>query len=269
MNKQLLIALSAALALNLPAFADTGTSSGLEKSRAPEIADPEDRTGIRDSADGVRQAPSRDDDGMRARMGTGTSNKELTSEVRDAANVYRAIVKGSQGEIPKSTRMNAKCIAVFPNLISAGLVVGGMHGTGVASCKTTDGSWSPVSPVSLSGGSIGLQAGAKSSDLVLFLMDEPAVTALKQGRFVVGGEVSAVAGNYDASAQTEPKGVIAYSRTEGAYAGATLNGVNLSRSTEELRRFYGPNADFAAILDGRTTPEHAALSKPFTDLLPS
>ena len=74
----------------------------------------------------------------------------------------------SSNQIPSSVLSKAKCIAVIPKLTKAGLVVGGKHGNGVVSCRTTDG-WSAPAFISIGGGSIGLQAGAEHQDIVLLM----------------------------------------------------------------------------------------------------
>ena len=42
--------------------------------------------------------------------------------------------------IPQWLLDKAECVAVFPNVIKAGFVVGGRGGRGVASCRTASGS---------------------------------------------------------------------------------------------------------------------------------
>ena len=51
----------------------------------------------------------------------------------------------------------------------AALLVGGEYGRGFASCRTP-GNWSAPAPVRLTGGSLGVQLGADSTDIILLLM---------------------------------------------------------------------------------------------------
>ncbi len=53
--------------------------------------------------------------------------------------------------IPEEVLNDAKCILVVPNLIKGGFIVGGKHGRGVASCRTSAG-WSAPAFVSLAVG---------------------------------------------------------------------------------------------------------------------
>lgn len=97
---------------------------------------------------------------------------------------------GSNGKVPESVLKHAKCIAILPNVITGAFVIGGTHGEGLASCKNTNDSWSQPVPITLNQGSIGLQAGAKSADIVLFFQSKDAVTALKRGNITLGADVS-------------------------------------------------------------------------------
>src|SRR5215475_5772820 len=74
----------------------------------------------------------------------------------------------STHQIPSNLLKQAKCIAVIPKLTKAGFVVGGQHGSGVVSCRTSSG-WSAPAFITMGGGSIGLQAGAEHQDIVLLM----------------------------------------------------------------------------------------------------
>jgi SH3 domain-containing YSC84-like protein 1 len=73
--------------------------------------------------------------------------------------------------VPNKIFEGAKCIAVIPKLAKAAFVVGGEHGNGVATCRTGNG-WSSPAPFSVSGISWGPQIGGKSSDLMMFIMND-------------------------------------------------------------------------------------------------
>ena len=73
-------------------------------------------------------------------------------------------------------------------------MVGGEHGTGVATCRAKGGSWSPTAPFSVSGIRWGPQIGGKSKDLVMFIMNEQGMNDLMAGHSKVGADVSAAAG---------------------------------------------------------------------------
>src|ERR1051326_774279 len=73
--------------------------------------------------------------------------------------------------VPQEVLQGAKCVAVIPKLIKGAFVIGGEHGTGVATCRT-GATWSAPAPFSVSGISWGPQIGGKSTDLVMFIMND-------------------------------------------------------------------------------------------------
>lgn len=188
--------------------------------------------------------------------------------LRNAAEAYRSIVRGTQGEVPASVLAAAKCVAVFPNVATAALVVGGSHGDGTVSCKTKAGTWSAPGFVDMSGGSFGAQLGGKSSDVVLFFQDEESVNALKKGKFNLGADASVAAGTYSAAAEMKHKGVIAYQHSEGAYAGASLTGTNIIKDDRAAESYYKKPIDFVEIIEGKTIPAVTAAADEFLALLP-
>jgi len=211
---------------------------------------------------------SNQDDATRARQGD-VKEKELYQNMIDrSAEVYSAIAKGPQGEVPSRVVNSAQCIVVFPNAMTGAIVVGGTHGNGVASCKNGENKWSQPAAVSLNQGSIGLQAGVKSAEIVMYLQSNDAVTALKRGNFELGSDVSAVAGNYDSSVDTSRAGVVVYTRAEGAFAGAAVSGGKISVNDEDLASFYGKKVDRIALLENRESPDSTGYSNKFTKILP-
>ena len=205
---------------------------------------------------------------MRARMGDSKDRARFHKLVDDSAAVYSAVVRGSHGEVPASVLSNARCVAIFPNVITGALLVGGTHGNGLAMCKSSDNTWSTPGAISINQASLGLQAGAKSADLVFFFQNNDAVQALRRGRFALGTDVSAVAGNFDSSIDTSRAGVIAYSRSEGLFAGASVNGGTMSKDDEAITSYYGKAVDYTALLEGRETPDTTRYSQRLTKLLP-
>lgn len=210
-----------------------------------------------------------DTDLTRARMGDTKATADFQKLIDRSAEVYRAVAKGPQGQVPASVTQAARCVAVLPNVVAGALVVGGAHGEGLATCKTSDGAWSAPAVISLDQGSIGLQAGAKSTDLVLFFLSDESTRALKKGSFELGTEVGVVAGKYDTSLDLGRAGVVAYSRTEGVFAGASITGSRVGKDQSEISRAYGRPADFTAILEGREAPPTNLNTKKLTELMPS
>jgi lipid-binding SYLF domain-containing protein len=188
------------------------------------------------------------------------------SELQEAtATVQHMSAAGDKG-IPDKVLEGAKCVAVIPKLTKGAFVVGGEHGTGVATCRN-NGTWSAPAPFELSGMSWGAQIGGKSTDLLMFIMNDQGMNDLMQGHFKVGADVSAAAGPVGRSASADAgykAGILTYSSSKGAFIGASLNGAELRQDHKQTKAWYGEDVPFNDILSGKakTSNEQA---KAFVD----
>lgn len=175
-------------------------------------------------------------------------------ELQRATEVIQNLTSTSADQgIPNTVLEGAKCVAVIPKLVKGAFVVGGEHGTGVATCRTSSGSWSSPAPFSLSGISWGPQIGGKSTDLVMFIMNDQGMNDLLQGHIKVGADVSAAAGPVGRSASADAgykAGILTYSASKGAFVGASLNGAELSQDEKATREWYNHDVSFKDILTG-------------------
>ena len=156
--------------------------------------------------------------------------------------------------VPNEVLQGAKCVAVIPKLIKGALVVGGEHGNGVATCRTPEGSWSSPAPFSVSGISWGPQIGGKSTDLMMFIMNDEGMNGLMRGHIKLGADVSAAAGPVGRTASAEAgykAGVLTYSSSKGAFIGASLNGAELNQDHKLTEQLFGHDVAFSEILKGQ------------------
>lgn len=165
--------------------------------------------------------------------------KEAEYTLTKSTTVYKEISEGKLGRVPQSVLDKAKCVAIFPDTVTVSAGLGGTHGDGIALCKTASGEWENPMFLNLIGGSVGLQAGVKSADMVLYITGNRAAEALRKGSFKVGGELSAVAGTFDKTMPSPQAEVVAYTRSQGLFMGAALEGVSITRDDSDERAFYG------------------------------
>jgi lipid-binding SYLF domain-containing protein len=180
-------------------------------------------------------------------------NDNNGTELQNATNIVQQLTSTPDKSVPNNVLEGAKCVAVVPSLIKGAFIVGGEHGTGVATCRTSNG-WSAPAPFSVSGISWGPQIGGQSTDLVMFIMNAQGMNSLLSGHFKVGGSVSAAAGpvGRDAAASAGWKaGILTYSRTKGAFVGASLNGAELQQDNKATMAWYGKNVSTQQILSGQ------------------
>jgi lipid-binding SYLF domain-containing protein len=155
--------------------------------------------------------------------------------------------------VPREVLEGAKCVAVIPKLVKGAFIVGGEHGTGVATCRS-NGKWSPPAPFSVSGVSWGPQIGGKSTDLLMFFMNDQGMNNLMEGHIKLGADVSAAAGPVGRQASAEggwKAGILTYSNSKGAFIGASLNGAELHADSRLIRDWYGKDVPFKDVLQGQ------------------
>jgi len=198
---------------------------------------------------------------------TNQSAAGIDNELTNAAQIVQQMTgPNANAGIPGDVLQNAKCIAVIPNLIQAGFVVGGRHGSGVATCRTSGNGWSSPAPFSLTGASFGAQIGGQSIDLIMMVMNQNGMQALESGHFKVGAEASAAAGPVGRQAAASggwKAAILTYSRSKGAYAGATVKGAELQQDDSATKALYGSDVSFSKILGGQAPQVRTAQAHDF------
>jgi SH3 domain-containing YSC84-like protein 1 len=151
-------------------------------------------------------------------------------------------------------------VAVIPKLIKGAFMIGGEHGSGVATCRTATGNWSAPAPFSVSGISWGPQIGGKSTNLLMFIRNDQGMNDLISGHFKVGADVSAAAGPVGRQGSAEAgwkAGILTYSSSKGAFIGASLNGAELQEENHATSNWYGREVSFKDILQGNVQAANA------------
>ncbi len=172
---------------------------------------------------------------------------DARSQSAKAAKVFREVMNVPEKAIPKDLLDRAEAVAVFPDVLKAGIIiVGGRGGRGVIS-RRVPGGWSAPAFFNLRGGSFGPQLGGSSTDFVLLFMNKGALQGLLEDKFEIGGEGSVAAGPVGraASASTNltlDAGILSYSRSKGLFAGLELKGVSISPDNNNNEAVYGLKA---------------------------
>src|SRR5579862_6034138 len=190
---------------------------------------------------------------------------DIAKRIDASAKVLNEIMATPDKAIPDKVMSSAKCIAVIPSMVKIAVGFGGNHGKGVATCRTASG-WSAPAPVTITGGSWGLQLGGQAVDVVMVVTNDQGMQHLLTSHFKLGADASAAAGpvGRDTTADTDVKmraEVLTYSRARGLFAGIDLTGAALTQDKDETRLLYGKFVPFQEILEGRIHP--TSESEPF------
>ena len=151
--------------------------------------------------------------------------QQINSEADAALKLFTQQVKGGSDFLK-----SAKGVLVMPNIIKAGLGVGGQYGEGVLRIggKTVD-------YYSLAGGSVGFQIGAQKTNLILVFTQEEALKNFRASsgwKAGVDGSVAFVKAGAGASADTinvkDPIVGFLFGQ-EGIMAAATFEGAKFTK----------------------------------------
>ena len=186
---------------------------------------------------------------------TAHAGEAESKRAENAVRVLKEIMMAPDKAIPKDLLQNAHAIAVIPDVIKAGFVVGGRRGEGVIAVKTRDGTWSNPSFITLTGGSVGFQAGVSSTDVVLVFRTQRGVDSSVHGKFTLGADASAAAGPVGRTAQASTDAqlkaeIYSYSRSRGLFAGVALDGSALTIDNDANQSVYGEGVTARRIFEG-------------------
>jgi lipid-binding SYLF domain-containing protein len=184
----------------------------------------------------------------------GTGRAATEDRLDHAGKILHEIMAAPDSGIPEEVLDHAKCIAVVPDLLKGGFVIGAENGRGVATCRTANG-WSAPAFFAITGGSWGLQIGVEGIDLVMIIQNDKGMQRLIGSGFELGADASAAAGpiGRHASADTNWKldtEILTYSRAKGVFAGLTLNGASIRRDEDSTEAIYGHDFSTRRILSG-------------------
>lgn len=178
-----------------------------------------------------------------------------TKRAREALRVLDEIMQAPDKRLPGNLLKEAYAVAVIPDVLKAGFVIGGRHGQGLIAVKGADGTWSNPSFVSMGGGSVGFQAGVQSTDVVLVFKSQRGVDSIVHGKFTLGADAAVAAGpvGRDAQASTDAQlkaEIYSYSRSRGLFAGVALDGSVIAIDNDANQSVYGKGVTPRRIFEG-------------------
>ncbi|HYC66333.1 MAG TPA: lipid-binding SYLF domain-containing protein [Reyranellaceae bacterium] len=180
--------------------------------------------------------------------------------VDDSLEAARKVLNDK--EYPDAVRLmgRSKAVLIVPQLVQGGFIFGAAGGRGTLLVRSNPGSWSYPAFYTMGSGSIGLQIGGKVSEIVFIILTEKGLHALLESKFKFGAEagVTLVAvGTTVEGATTTAVGadIVAYARSTGLFAGASLEGSYLDPDHDWNAMYYGRGAN----------PRTIALERRFTN----
>lgn len=170
------------------------------------------------------------------------TREQLIDRVLTCEAILQEISRDPASGPAKEAWKRAKAILIL-NQFKAGIVLGVQDGYGVIMVKRPDGSWSLPVLVNAGEASFGLQLGAKAVESLYLITDEATPRMLFKQRFNIGVDAKAVAGPKAAEKERNNQELLAtpmlaYVKSRGLFAGATVKAGHLSRSDSANARLY-------------------------------
>jgi len=138
----------------------------------------------------------------------------------------------------------AKAVLIVPNQLKGAFIVGAQGGSGVLIAKDQNGAWGYPAFYTVGAGSLGFQIGFQNSSAVLVILTERGLDAVIDNQVKLGVDVSVAIGPVGqglSGATTTAAGadIVAFARTEGLFAGGSLEGSLIVKRDDWNADFYG------------------------------
>ena len=163
--------------------------------------------------------------------------------VADSADVLDQFLRIPEQSIPPAMLARAYAVAVIPGVVRIGFGLGARRGKGIVVVRQEDGSWSNPAFITLTGGSLGFQAGVQRTDVVLVFKTRRGVDNIANGKLTLGADASIAAGPVGRSVEgaTDIRfqaEIVSYSRARGIFAGVSFAGSGVTMDRRSNAAFY-------------------------------
>lgn len=191
---------------------------------------------------------------------TAAAHAAMQDDVDQAVSIIERFQEIPESAIPDVIMREAKGLAIL-TVTKAGFVFSGRGGTGIVVARTEKG-WSGPSAIGAGGMGFGFQAGAQVSELVIVLNTPDAVAAFaKGGNVTLGGAMSLATGPVGRDLEgsmTLGAVIYTYSRSQGLFAGVSLEGTVIGTRDTANAEYYGKVVQAREILSGNVAPPAGA-----------
>ena len=185
-----------------------------------------------------------------------STRESMQADIDQAAAIIERFDAMPEKGIPPSVIKAARGVAIL-TVTRAGFIGSARGGTGVVVARTEKG-WSAPSAIGTGGVGVGFQAGVDITEFVIILNTPAAVEAFaKQGNVTLGGNLSVAAGPLGRTAEAGvalQAAMYTYSRSQGLFAGISLEGTVLNTRDDANTAYYGKLVTAGEILSGGVQP---------------
>jgi SH3 domain-containing YSC84-like protein 1 len=164
----------------------------------------------------------------------------LGDVVTDADSVIRDFSADPAMDWFRDNVKHAKGVLIIPRLWKGGFLFGGSGGSGVLLARDPQtGAWSYPAFYSMGSVTVGPQAGAEASQVVLIILSQRGLDSMMATNAKLGADVEVAAGPVGTGAAAATADILAYSRNKGLFAGASVAGAWLTERASWNQEYYG------------------------------
>jgi SH3 domain-containing YSC84-like protein 1 len=159
--------------------------------------------------------------------------------------VLDAFLSDPQFESIRVYVQNAYAVLIMPQMLKGGFLLGASYGNGILLARDPQsGAWGEPAFFGMGGGSIGLQIGLQSSDMIFTIMNEGALNKLLDHGLKFGADAGVAAGPLGAEVGTGTtlhlgEDVYAWGMSQGAFGGFWLDGTLVLPKNGWNEAYYG------------------------------
>lgn len=155
-----------------------------------------------------------------------------------------------------SVLSRAKGVLVIPSYYKASFILGGSFGDGVLLKRLANGEFGDPAFYRMTSGSIGLQAGMQSAEIMFMILTDKGMQAVLDDEFKMGANVGISIGAVGAGAEAATttnvgNDIVAYSRNTGLFAGGSFEGSVIKPRKDWNAAVYGVDMSATEGIVGR------------------
>jgi SH3 domain-containing YSC84-like protein 1 len=175
------------------------------------------------------------------------------SLVDESLDTARKVLSGKDFPDVLKLMPKARGLLIVPELVQGGFIIGAAGGRGVLMSRGDPGNWSYPAFYGMGSGSVGLQVGAKVSEIIFLILTEKGLHAIIDHKFKFGAEagvtmVAVGAGFEGGSTAAMGTDIVAFANSNGLFAGASLEGSYIDADDDWNALYYGSGANGRAIV---------------------
>ncbi len=153
----------------------------------------------------------------------------------------------------------AKAVFIVPRMLKGGFVIGGSGGSGVLLANDEEtGAWSYPVFYTMGSVSLGLQAGAEASQIILLIMTKKGMDSMLGTSIKLGADASIAAGPFGGGAKVATTDILAYALSKGVYGGLSIEGATITSRDKWNTSYYGKSVTPVDVIVRKTVSNKEA-----------